>query len=73
MSQSTKEHDMERTIVYDQAVDHYAVIGRDGYIMECFRTEEQAKAYLAEFEATQPKTAGENWDLEKKHGALFHD
>jgi len=64
---------MERAIQYDMAVNHYAVIGIDGYIMECFRTVEQAEAYLAEFEATKPATAGENWDLAEKHGALFRD
>ncbi len=64
---------MERSIIYDFAVDHYAVIGIDGFIMECFRTVEQAEEYLAEFEATKPTTAGEIFDLAEKHGALFRN
>jgi len=65
---------MERTIKHDAGANLYAVLGTDGYILECFDTEEQASAYLAEFEANVPKTAGEIIDLAKKHSALFrHD
>ncbi len=65
---------MERSIKYDDGAKLYAVIGIDGYIMECFDTEKQASEYLAEFELTMPKTVGDVMELAKKHGALFrHD
>lgn len=64
---------MERTIKYDDGARLYAVIGADGYILECFDTEKQAADYLAEFEATLPKTAGAVMDLAKKYGALFRN
>jgi hypothetical protein len=65
---------MERTIKHDTGANLYAVVGCDGYIMECFDMHEQAAAYLSEYEANLPKTVGETLDMAKKHGALFrHD
>ncbi len=63
---------MKRTIKHDAGANLYAVVGTDGYIIECFNTEKQAADYLAEFEATLPKTGGDVEALAKKHGALFH-
>lgn len=62
---------MERTINHDAGANLYVVTGADGYVLECFDTNEQASAYLAEFESNVPKTAGEVVALAKKHGALF--
>lgn len=58
-------------ITCDIGAKLYAVIGDDGYIVECFDTREQADAYLSEFEATRPATSGAVIELAKKHGALF--
>ena len=64
---------MNRTIKFDSGANLYAVIGSDGYILECFNTEKQASDYLAELEEKMPKTAGEVSDLAAKHGALFRN
>lgn len=60
----------ERKIVQDGAL--HCVISTDGYILEVFDSRAAATAYLAEYEASTPRTAGEVKTLADKHGALFH-
>ena len=57
-------------IKYDANANLY-VVEAVGFALECFDTEQAAADYLAEFEATAPKTAGQTMSLAKKHGALF--